>query len=44
MNYIDEMKEEVTIILNKDYLDESDIRRLGYLESAISRAYLETDY
>ena len=43
MDYIDEIRQEVSDILAKSELTAGDIRRLGYLEAQMNRA-LDQDY
>ena len=44
MNELDQMREEVTAILNQKELSAGDIRRLGYLEAQISNWLARYDY
>jgi hypothetical protein len=44
MDYLDELRAKVTAILNKDLLDESDVRMLGKLEQDINSYLNRYDY
>jgi hypothetical protein len=44
MDYLDKLRAEVTAILNKDLLDESDVRMLGRLEQDINNYLNRYDY
>jgi hypothetical protein len=44
MDYLNELRAKVTAILNKDLLDESDVRMLGKLEQDINSYLNRYDY